>query len=141
MPTPRFAAAAVAVDSLLWVVGGVAAAPDGFHEYDLIECYDPRPEKWFSSLLSLPWPCAGQGSCLAGNRFYLFGGFREGEGIGRHAAVCDLSVKRWTLLPPMPAARAAMGVAVLEETIYLIGGWRADRSVKASVAVYYHTEP
>jgi len=136
LPTPRFAASALSIRGQLWVTGGVAARPEGFHEYDLIECFDPKTGQWSENTLCLPWPSAGQGTCLLENRLYTFGGFREGVGIGRHGAVCNLSQKRWGLLPSMPLDRAAMGVAVLNETIYLIGGWRADRSVKASVLAY-----
>lgn len=136
MPTPRFAASAVSIRDQLWVMGGVAATPEGFHEYDLIECYDPKKGTWFRSALALPWPSAGQGTCITGNHLYSFGGFRKGKGIGKHGAVCNLLEGRWSLLPPMPLNRAAMGVAVVDETIYLIGGWRADRSVKDSVVAY-----
>ncbi|MFQ5779448.1 MAG: Kelch repeat-containing protein [Nitrospiria bacterium] len=135
MPTPRFAASAVAINNRLWVLGGVAAVSEGFHEYDVIEIFAPQEGKWHPASMTLPWPSAGQGACLLDNRLYILGGFREGEGIGAHGAVNDLAQKPWSALPPMPEARAAMGVAVIDQDIYLIGGWRADRSVMDSVAV------
>lgn len=133
MPTPRFAASAVAIDGQLWVMGGVAATPKGFHEYDLIEVYDPETSKWRRSPLALPWLLAGQGAVVLNQSLYVFGGFREDSGIGKHGAVLNLADQSWSSLPPMPRDRAAMGVAVVNETIYLIGGWRADRSVKHTV--------
>ena len=136
LPTPRFAASALPIQGQLWVMGGVAATSEGFHEYDLIECYNPKNGSWSRSALSLPWPSAGQGTCLFGNQLYSFGGFREEVGIGKHGAVCNFSERRWSLLPPMPLNRAAMGVALVDETFYLIGGWRTDRSVKDSVVSY-----
>lgn len=136
MPTPRFAASAVEVNRQLWVMGGVAAASGGFHEYDRIEIYDPLAGKWKRSENALPWPSAGQGSCILKEQLYHFGGFREAVGIGKHGAVAALSNLRWSELPPMPVDRAAMGLAILDESIYLIGGWRADRSVKDSVVAF-----
>jgi len=136
LPTPRFAASALSIHGQLWVMGGVAASPEGFHEYDLIECFDPKKGAWSKSPFSLPWPSAGQGTCLLDNQLYTFGGFREEVGIGKHGAVCDLSEETWALLPSMPLNRAAMGVAALDESLYLIGGWRADRSVKDSAIAY-----
>ncbi len=133
MPTPRFAASAIAMNNQLWVLGGVAASPEGFHEYDLIEIYDPKTSSWTRSPLTLPSSSAGQGAVVFKNRLYIFGGFREGIGICKHGSVLDFENKCWSALPDMPLDRAAMGVAVVDDMIYLIGGWRADRSVKDSV--------
>ncbi len=136
MPTPRFAASAVEIDKKLWVLGGVAAGTSGFNEYDLIEVYDPQTSKWRLSGIALPWPAAGQGTATYKDKLYLFGGFRNPMGIGRHGAVLDIENKTWETLPPMPVDRAAMGVALIDRTIYLIGGWRSDRSVKYSLVGY-----
>ncbi len=136
MPTPRFASSAVAINGQIWVMGGVAFTPEGFHEYDRIEVYDPKQNAWHRSEVSLPYSSAGQGACVLENRLYSFGGFQEGVGIGKHGAVYDLSEKKWYVLPPMPHDRAAMGIVVLNGTLYLLGGWRADRSVKASVVAF-----
>jgi len=136
MPTPRFAASAIEVEQKLWVLGGVAASPEGFHEYDLIEVYDPKASSWTQSALSLASSSAGQGAVVFKNRLYVFGGFREGVGICKHGNVLNLENKTWSVLPDMPLDRAAMGVAVVNDTIYLIGGWRADRSVKDSVIAF-----
>lgn len=136
MPTPRFAASAIEIDQKLWVLGGVAAAPEGFHEYDLIEVYNPKTSSWTKISPALPSSSAGQGAVVFKNRLYVFGGFREDIGICKHGSVLDLKNKIWSTLPDMPLDRAAMGVAVVDETIYLIGGWRANRSVKDSVICF-----
>jgi N-acetylneuraminic acid mutarotase len=140
MPTPRFAASAVAVGNALWVLGGVAFTPQGFNEHDRIEVYHPQLGEWALSPMTLPWPSAGQGASVINRRLFSFGGFRGSEGIGAHAAVCDLAKKSWSDLPPMPAPRAAMGVAVVDQSLYLIGGWAADRSVIDSVVAYLPTD-
>ena len=136
MPTPRFAASAVVIGPYLSVLGGVAFTPQGFHEYDRIERYDPERGSWDRSPLSLPWPSAGQGASVVKERLYLFGGFRGSEGIGRHGAVYDPIEKLWKEISPMPEPRAAMGVAVVDDRIYLLGGWAADRSVMDSVIAF-----
>ncbi|MDC4226888.1 MAG: hypothetical protein MPW15_22265 [Candidatus Manganitrophus sp.] len=136
MPTPRFAASAVVTHGQLWALGGVAFTPQGFNEYDRIEIFDPKTGKWTVNSLKLPWGSAGQGACVVNDRLYIFGGFRGDEGIGTHGAVYDSTSKKWTELPPMPEARAAMGIAVIEGTIYLLGGWAKDRSVMGSVVAY-----
>lgn len=136
MPTPRFAASAIEIDQKLCVLGGVAASPEGFHEYDLIEVYDPKHSSWSQSSFVMPSSSAGQGAVVFNNRLYVFGGFREGIGICKHGSVLDLEDKTWSTLPDMPLDRAAMGVALVDDAIYLIGGWRANRSVKDSVICF-----
>lgn len=138
LPTPRFAASAVTVHKQLWVLGGVAAAAKGFHEYDLIEVYDPEKSTWSQNAIRLPYSSAGQGAVVFGDALYVFGGFREGIGIGKQGEVLSLKNKTWSSLPPMPFDRAAMGIVILGKTIYLIGGWRANRSVKNSVIGFSH---
>jgi N-acetylneuraminic acid mutarotase len=136
MPTPRFAASAVVMNGQLWTLGGVAFTPQGFNEYDRIEVFDPKQGKWTVNPLKLPWPSAGQGACVVKDRPYIFGGFRGDEGIGTHGAVFDPTSKKWSELPPMPEARAAMGIAQIDGTIYLLGGWAKDRSVMGSVIAF-----
>ncbi|TAK08235.1 MAG: hypothetical protein EPO39_04835 [Candidatus Manganitrophaceae bacterium] len=136
MPTPRFAASAVVMNGQLWTLGGVAFTPQGFNEYDRIEVFDPKTGKWTVNPLKLPWGSAGQGTCVVNDHLYIFGGFRGDEGIGTHGAVFDPVSKKWSELPAMPEARAAMGVVVIGGTIYLLGGWAKDRSVMGSVVSY-----
>ena len=136
MPTPRFAASAIEIDQKLCVLGGVAASPKGFHEYDLIEVYDPKTSTWSQSPFVMPSSSAGQGAVVFNNKLYVFGGFREGLGICKQGSVLDLKNKSWSSLPDMPLDRAAMGVALVDDTIYLIGGWRANRAVKDSVICF-----
>jgi len=69
----------------------------------------------------------------------LCGGFSGDAGIGTLAAACDASpggLGAWRPLPALPEPRAAMGVAVLDGRLYLVGGWAADRSVMASVRAW-----
>lgn len=136
MPTPRFAASAVSIAEQLWVAGGVAATPQGFHEYDRIEIFDPKKKEWRRAVETLPWPSAGQGLSYIDGKLYTMGGFREDVGIGTHAAAYDFEQKKWSDISPMPEACAAMGVAAIDHIIFLVGGWRPDRSVMDSVVCY-----
>jgi large repetitive protein len=142
LPTPRFASSAVAYEGRILTVGGVAFTPQGFNEFDCVEVYDPVQALWSRSKdMVLPWSVAAQGACILGGQFYLFGGFSGPEGIGTKAAVYDFSSKSWSTLPSLPHPRAAMGVAVIDQTIYLIGGWAPDRSVMSGVTAYHPLVP
>ena len=139
LPTPRFAASALALHGRVAVAGGVAFTPDGFCEYDRVELYDPRRNAWERAAWSLPWAAAAHGLAAFDGRLVLCGGFSGDAGIGTPAAACDASpggLGAWRPLPALPEPRAAMGVAMLDGRLYLVGGWAADRSVMASVRAW-----
>jgi N-acetylneuraminic acid mutarotase len=139
-PTPRFAAAAVALGGRVAVAGGVAFTPDGFTEYDRVETYDPTRATWERAGWSLPWTAAAHSLTIVGRRLVLCGGFSGDAGIGATASVCDLDAAdrpgAWRPLPALPEPRAAMGAAVLDGRLVLAGGWAADRSVMSGVRAW-----
>ena len=137
LPTPRFAASAIAYQGRIFTMGGVAFTSEGFKEFDCIETYDPVLRVWSRSAdMVLPCSMAAHGSCLVQNRLYVCGGFTGETGIGVQCAVYDFGSNRWSVAPPLPQPRAAMGVVLIDRTIYLIGGWAADRSVMNGVIAY-----
>lgn len=125
LPTPRFALDAVVIGGRVLTFGGVAFTPEGFNNFDHIEAYDPASGAWTRETLTLPWTAAGAGGCIADGRPYIFGGY-SGDGISDHCACYDAEAGQWRILPPIPQPLAAMGVGVIDNTIYLLGGWADD---------------
>ena len=125
LPTPRFALEAVVMDERIVTFGGVAFTPEGFNNFDHLEVYDPATNRWERPDLRLPWTAAGAGACMADGKLFIFGGY-SGDGISDHAACYDPATGEWQLLPPIPQPLAAMGVAVVGRSIYLLGGWADD---------------
>jgi N-acetylneuraminic acid mutarotase len=70
------------------------------------------------------------------DNFCVFGGY-SGDGIHNRAARYLADSNEWALLPPMPAPRAATGVAVIGRTVYLIGGWADDGRTPQSTLFSY----
>ena len=126
LPTPRFALTAVVINNRIVTMGGVAFRPEGFNNFDHTEIYDPASGQWTHGDITLPWTAAGQGSTMINGRLFIFGGY-SGDGISDHAACYDTGAQTWSVLPPMPNTLAAMGVGVLGDAIYLLGGWADDR--------------
>lgn len=126
LPTPRFALTAVVINDKIVTMGGVAFRPEGFNNFDHTEVYDPASGQWSHGDITLPWTSAGQGSIMIDGHLFIFGGY-SGDGISSHAACLNTSNNKWSILPPMPNTLAAMGVSVLDNTIYLLGGWADDR--------------
>jgi len=125
LPTPRFALDAVVVDGRILTMGGVAFTPEGFNNFDHIEAYSPKTGKWSRESLKLPWTAAGAGATMAASTPFIFGGY-SGDGISSHCACYDAEAEQWHILPPIPQPLAAMGVGVIDNTIYLLGGWADD---------------
>jgi len=67
---------------------------------------------------------------------YIFGGYST-DNIHNRAARFDPASGTWQRIADLPAPRAAMGVATLDKTIYLVGGWADDgRTPQADVFAY-----
>jgi N-acetylneuraminic acid mutarotase len=126
LPTPRFALTGAVYEGNLLAMGGVAFTPDGFNNFDLIERYDPGTNSWsLARDIALPWPAAGQATCVFRERLCTFGGY-SGDGIHPRAAWFDARQRAWQRLPDLPAPRAATGIAVAQTQVYLFGGWADD---------------
>lgn len=137
LPTPRFAASGFVERGMVMVAGGVAFRPEGFDNFDFIEAYDIEQNQWIRKKgFALPWPAAGQGMLEVNGELFFFGGYST-ENIHNRAAVYDNTNKQWQRLPDMPIARAAMGVANLNNTIYLVGGWADDGRTPIDSVVAY----
>ncbi len=126
LPTPRFALDAVVIDNRIVTMGGVAFTPEGFNNFDHTEVFDPATGQWSPGEITLPWTAAGAGACLTNGHMFIFGGY-SGDGISDYAACYDIKQKQWHILPPMPHTLAAMGVAVIDNNIFLQGGWADDK--------------
>ena len=117
--------------------GGVAFTGNGLTEYDLIDIYDPVSNTWNrEESFSLPWPAAAHGLCLHKGRLCIFGGYST-DGIHTRAVCYNEDAKEWARMPDIDKPRAAMGVASVNDSIYLVGGWEVDgRTVMDTVAAY-----
>ncbi len=136
LPTPRFALEAVVMDGKIVTFGGVAFTPEGFNNFSHLEIYDPASNSWSQPELHLPWTAAGAGACIADDKLFIFGGY-SGDGISDHAACYDPASGEWQLLPPIPQPLAAMGVAAIGKSIYLLGGWADDGRTPQDVFFQY----
>ncbi|MFI5303858.1 MAG: Kelch repeat-containing protein [Nitrospiria bacterium] len=122
LPTPRFSLGTAVVDDKIWVMGGGAFKDGRFQNFNLIEIFDPKNEKWGRREdLKLPWPSAGISVCTWKERVFIFGG-NDGERISNRSAVYNPKGNQWEELEPMPEPRAAASAAVIKDRIYLVGG-------------------
>lgn len=94
------------------------------------QIYDPQIDSWsygeaiptgfFDAVMAAAGATTG---VLAPKRIYVFGG--EGEGLNvatNHTQVYDPETDMWTAGTPMPTPRWGLGVAVVNDELYVIGG-------------------
>jgi len=125
MPTPRFASAAVVLGDRILVLGGAGLRAEGFKNFDVVESYDLRMDRWSEAGFRLPWRAAGAGACTRNNRLYIAGG-NSGDRIENRITCYDPDRNQWTELAPLETGRIVMGMIPIGDTLYLIGGRGAD---------------
>lgn len=131
IPTVRDHVAGASDGSFLYVASGrlrsIAATVPAF------ERYDPARDRW-ERLPDVPTARGGIGAAIAGEQLLVIGGEGSSEAAGRdgvfpHVEAYDIAARRWSRLPDMPSPRHGIGVAAIEETVYVAaGGPRAGGS-------------
>lgn len=122
MPTARCCLAASAARGILYAIGGDRGdnTPLG-----TLEAYDPATNQW-SGLAPMPTPRMYLGAGSIGGVVYAVGGRNAtpGDTIALNTfEAYNSATGTWAQLPPMPTARFALGVGVVNNVLYAIGGW------------------
>ena len=131
MPLPRAGCAAGVLGGKLVVAGGTLWRADRKIWCDRVDSFDPGANRW-ESCAPLPRPL-GDSACVAvGDALYALGGGAEGS---TESAVWRFQSGSWTLLSDsaLPAPRRSPAAAVLDGTVYVLGGYEsADLASAAS---------
>jgi hypothetical protein len=124
---------AVACDGQMYVYGGHVAPVHTYSTEAVTGRFFRRPFAGDAAWEELPSGPGLQGMNLAthGGRIYRVGGMdprnppeKPAENFSVASAACfDPSTKTWSDLPPMPEPRSSHDVAVVGDTLYVVGGW------------------
>jgi len=135
IPTGVGGYASAVVDNKIYVIGGRSIMYYSGTDliYNLTQIYDPETDTW-SYGASIPVPVYGAGagattSVLAPKRIYVLGGDTSpGPNLGytNLTQVYDPETDVWTTGTPMLAPRYGVSVAVVNDTLYAIGGYNDD---------------
>ncbi len=135
MPTPRCHLAVVALNGLIYALGGTNTS--GSLEYNIVEVYNPSTDKWTTAP---PMPTGRQdlGAVSWNGVLYAIGGanpivYPDSE-LNLVEAYDPIS-ETWTTKAPLPTPRAAMAVGVLNGMIVVAGGLN-NETVSAAVEAY-----
>lgn len=136
LPAPRAAHAAATDGHTIWVFGGIGepgaisiGLPEAFHERTVISIdLDADAPTW--QVLGL----------FPDVRDHLVGAYHDGKvyGIGGRKLqvqaitdrmdILDVATGTWTVGPPLPTARGGSGAAVIDGSIYVVGGETATHA-------------
>ncbi|XP_050433798.1 kelch-like protein 18 [Adelges cooleyi] len=110
---------------LIYVVGGYDSVSNSY--LNSVEYYDTSSMIWTELVKPMPTARCMCSVIINNNRLYVFGG-SNGESLST-VEYYDFEEKRWKKLGPMPVCDKDMGVATIENEIYLIGGINRPRQV------------
>ena len=126
MPTPRLQAGAAVVDGKIYVVGGYSVIDRHMKILKVVEVYDPQTDTWVRKQdMSIPrrqfgiGVVAGKIYAIGGENFFDFEKPQRLDQMEVYDPVSDTWVKRADL----PTRRDEVKVAVVRDTIYVIGGF------------------
>lgn len=114
LPAARFNHSAVALDGLLYVLGGFAFG----EEHDEVFAYDPGADRW-SLVTRLPRPNHAFGVVAFRGEIWAIGGLR-GEETLREVWILDPRTVTWREGPALPRPMELLGAAVAGDEIHAV---------------------
>jgi DNA-binding CsgD family transcriptional regulator/N-acetylneuraminic acid mutarotase len=121
MPGALSGYAMVAFEGKLYLFGGW----DGQRYLNTTYSYDPAQNTW-RGLTPMPTARAFAGAGVAGGRIHVVGGYDGKQALPvNEQYIPELNLRQadaWLRSEPLPAGCYRMGIAVLADSIYLVGG-------------------
>lgn len=147
MPTPRHGARAAVVDGIIYVFGGYSAKDNriGNKKFTVhVEAYNPKTNRWVKKK-NMPVSRISFGLGVVAGRIYLIGG-STGVGAEHEVAMARVDVYNpatdmWGKAPNMPTRRDPEEVAVVNNRLYVIGGWPPAAAGRRPLTVIEEYDP
>lgn len=117
MPTARTVAAAAAVNSKIYVIGGASGSGTPIN---INQEYDPASNTW-ATKTSMITARYAPGAAVVNNKVYVIGGFSS-TFVATNEEY-DPATNTWATKASMFTSRSDPGAAVLNNRVYVIGGW------------------
>jgi len=135
MPTPRYYGAAVVVDNIIYVIGGLESES---LTGKVVEAYDPVANKW-TTKASLPEGRFNMPATACNGKIYIFGGVNTKLKIMDTVDVYDIATNTWTAgIAKLPKPAAGVAAVNYADMIFLFGGSRSPMLFVPSK--YYYSD-
>jgi N-acetylneuraminic acid mutarotase len=118
MPTPRCHLAVVALNGLIYAIGGTHT--DGT-AIPSVEIFNPATSSWTTGHAHMPTPRSLLGAGVLDGKIYVVGG-SNGSGALAVVEAYDPATDTWSTKAAMPTARTDVAVGVLNGILYALGG-------------------
>jgi hypothetical protein len=127
MPTAVQGYASTVVGSRIYIIGGSKQSIGGIDSsINALQIYDTQTDTWTSgkslSVTSSYGAAVVTSGVIAPAKIYYVGGYSAGT-FSNKTLIYDVSQDSWVDGPNMPTARAYLGLAVVSDVIYAIGGF------------------
>ncbi|XP_013773777.1 kelch-like ECH-associated protein 1 isoform X2 [Limulus polyphemus] len=136
LPSPRSGIGGAFVDGKFYAVGGRNNSPDGNHDSEAADCFDPITNTWKPAR---PMNVARNrvGVAVLDGMLYAVGG---SQGTIHHNSVerYDPVEDKWSFVSSMITARIGVGVAVVKRLLYAVGGY--DGHARLNTVECYNPE-
>jgi N-acetylneuraminic acid mutarotase len=125
LPTAVWGYSSAVVDNKIYLIGGGNKTSDGTFPVTLNQIYTPATNTWNfgQSIPTGLWHAAAGATTdvFAPKRIYVLGGSYY-DAAYNLTQTYDPEVDAWTTGTPMPTPRWSLGVAVIDDELYAIGG-------------------
>jgi N-acetylneuraminic acid mutarotase len=137
IPSPVYGYASAVANNLIYIVGGSknSVSPGSNVFVDSNQVYDPLTDKW-SLAANLPSTAAYGASAstqgyMAPSKIYFIGGYFLNS-FSSKTQVFDPDKNTWSAGTSMPTSRAYLGVTVVNDVLYAIGGFDGTNWLKTN---------
>ncbi len=128
LPTPVEGYSSAVVDNRIYVIGGskYSASTGTLGLMNANQVYNTQINQWTQAAPLLVTTSYGAAAATTGNLapagIYLVGGY-TGDTYSKKAQMLSLSNNSWVNVEPMPTARSYLGLVVINDELYAIGGF------------------
>ncbi len=127
MPTALQGYASTVVGNKIYIIGGSRQSINGIDSStNALQIYDAQTDTWTTgktmNAASSYGAAVATSGTIAPAKIYSIGGYSSGAFSGRNH-IYDIGQNSWADGPNMPTARAYLGLAVVSDMIYAIGGF------------------
>ena len=131
LPTSVWGYASAVVDNKVYVIGGGNKTYEGTFPVNLTQVYNPDTDTW-TLQQEIPTGLWNTGAgattgTAAPERIYVLGGSYYSSTYNL-TQIYDPEVDVWTIGTPLPTPRRSLGVTVVDDRIYVIGGGTEEDS-------------
>ena len=142
IPTPVMGYASAVLDNKIYIIGGGKIGGPDYSPINQVQIFDPKTNQWTNGI-PIPTGVISARACattglFAPKRIYVIGGTLTSYYRWASYNVIDLNqvydqeTDTWTTGTPMSTPRCALGIAVVNDELYAIGGHNGSGVVPAN---------